>query len=131
MAQNLFIRVSAETYDDNAVPRAWPLLFAASWPDPYVDSKDSPAALAKQLSAGPGRGVLQLVDAFSDFAHYGDITEAERKVLEPAADKATDLKRELEDALGDRDVHRAFALCGSIEKALDEAEKILGGLKRQ
>lgn len=125
MAQQLFIRVMAQTYDENAVPKAWPSVFAAVWPEPGVESADSAKAKMKLLIPAPHKGVLELVDGFSDYAHYGDMPEDRRRRLIPAADKAAGLKRELEAALGDRDVRRAEAACAAIEAGLDEAEALL------
>ena len=125
MAQHLFIRVMAQTYDEKEVPKAWPSVFAAVWPEPGVESADSAKAKLKLLIPAPHKGVLELVDGFSDYAHYGDMPEDRRKRLVPAADRAAALKRELEEALGDRDVRRAEAACAAIEASLDEAEKLL------
>lgn len=125
MAQNLFIRVMAQTYDENDVPKTWPSVFAAVWPEPGVESADSARARARLLIPAPHKGVLELVDGFSDYAHYGDMPQDRRKRIVPVADKAAELKRELEEALGNRDVHTAHALCSAIEESLDEAEKVL------
>ncbi len=125
MARQLFIRVTAQTYDENAVPGAWPSLFAAVWPEPGVESAGSAKARLKLLVPAPERGVLELVDGFYDHAHYADMPEERRRRLIPAADKASMRKRELEEALGNRDVQKADEACAAIEASLEEAEALL------
>ncbi|MDL2316083.1 hypothetical protein LJC59_03265 [Desulfovibrio sp. OttesenSCG-928-A18] len=129
MAGNLFIRVSAVTYDEKEVPRSWPLLFMAVWPDPGLDGFSSPAKLARKLVPAANRGVLELARAVDDFAHYGDVPEAGRAKIEAAAEKLRALLEKLDAALGDRDVQGAHKLCAQIEDALDEAETIMQELR--
>lgn len=128
MAQSLFIRVMAQTYDEKDVPSNWPFVFASVWPEKDTDGVDSARKLARLLTPTPQRGVLELVDGFYDYAHYNEMPEERRKLIIPAADRAAALKRDLEDALGNRDVTKASALCLSIEDSLDKAEELLSGL---
>lgn len=125
MGRVLFIRVSAETYDEKDVPKSWPALYAVVWPDPGLDGSDSPAKLARKLIPARERGVLELVDAFVDYAHFADMGKERRGAIRGVSDKLEQLRRELGEALGDRDVSKAHPLTGAIEDALDEAEKIL------
>lgn len=131
MGRILFIRVSAETYDEKEVPSAWPLLYSSVWPDPAVESDDSPASIGRKLAPAPHRGVLQLVDAFADYIQYGDMPEERRNALKPSAEKLAALRRDLDDALGNRDVHKAWDLTNAIEDALGETEKLLDGLRKE
>lgn len=128
MAQILFIRVMAQTYNENEVPQTWPSVFAAVWPEPGVADAGSAKSKARLLIPAQHKGVLELVNGFSDYAHYGDMPEDRRKRLIPAADKAAALKRELDAALGDRDVRKAESLCAAIEGSLDEAETLLSDM---
>lgn len=125
MGRNLFIRVSAQTYDERAVLKDWPKLFAAVWPEPGVDGADSPASIARKLVPAPGRGVLELADAFAEYLRFAEMPEERRKRLQPFADKVENARRALDEALGDRDVHKAHELTNTIEDALDEAEKAM------
>jgi hypothetical protein len=125
MSRVLFIRVSAATYDEKDVPKTWPMLYSAVWPDPELDDTASPAKLARKLIPAPQRGALELVDAFVQFVRFGDIAEVRKKALKPEANKLAELRQSLDDALGNRDVSKAQALCTDIENALDNAENVL------
>ena len=130
MARILFIRVRAETFDEKDVIRTWPVLYATVWPDVGVGSTDSPTRLARKLIPSPSRGVLELVDALVDFTRFGDISGDWKEALEASADRLANVRRHLDEALGDRDVHTAHTLTESIESALDEAEAVLRKLKK-
>lgn len=123
MSRILFIRVSAATFDEKDVPRAWPMTFALVWPDPMLEGIGSPARLARKLIADPKRGVLELVQAFVEHVRFAEMPDARRKALQSHADKLEALRLGLDEALGDRDVPRAHALTNAIEEALDDAEK--------
>lgn len=125
MSRILFIRVSAETYDEKDVLQTWPKLFAAVWPDGLVDAADSPRKILGKLSPDPKKGALELVDGFVEYARFADMPAALRSALEPCAAKLADLREKLDQALGNRDVSRAHTLTNDIEDALDEAEKAL------
>ena len=131
MGRILFIRVSAETYDEKDVLSAWPLVCASVWPDPAGQSGDSPASIARKIVPASSRGVLQLVDAFADYAQYSDMPDEQRDAVKPVSEKLAALRQDLDDALGDRDVHKAWDLTNAIEDALDEAEKALSGLRKK
>lgn len=123
MGRILFIRVSAETYDEKDVLKAWPRLYAAIWPDAGADGSASPEKITRALLPDPKRGVLQLADAFVEYAHFGEAPEAGRKALREAADTVERLRAELDEALGNRDAQKAFGLTNALEDALDAAEK--------
>lgn len=125
MGRILFIRVSAQTYDEKEVLRAWPKLYASIWPDPEVNISETPAGIIRKLVPAPGKGVLELLDAFTDHVSFGDLPQGWRAALQTKADALAALGRELDDALGEQDVHRARPLCTAIEDGLDEAEAIM------
>jgi len=109
MGRNLFIRVSAQTYDEKEVFRTWPTVCALIWPD---------TAGAEEKN----KGVLQLADAFVDYVHFGNMPDAERRALTEAAGMLEKKRSELDEALGNRDVRAASGLTDAIEDALDQAE---------
>jgi hypothetical protein len=125
MSGILFIRVSAVTYDEKDVLKAWPKLCAAVWPDPGVTDADSPAKIARTLVPAPGRGALELLDGFVEYVRFADAAKAVRAALEPCVKKLEGLRQELDAALGDRNVPEAHELTNLIEEALDETEKAL------
>lgn len=122
MGRILFIRVSAETYDEKDVLRAWPRLYASVWPDSGVDGSDAPKKILRALTPDPKRGALQLADAVMEHVRFGALPEAGRKVLQESADTLERLRAVLDEALGDRDVQKASGLLNAIEDALDAAE---------
>ena len=125
MSRVLFIRVSAATYDEKDVPRTWPKLYSSVWPDPELDGDTSPAKLARKLIPAPQKGALELVDAFVQYVRFGDVADDQKKALQPQAERLAELRQSLDDALGNRDVPKAQALCTDIENALDKAEDAL------
>lgn len=130
MGRILFIRVSAATFDEKDVLKAWPMLYAAVWPDPGVEGADTPAKVVRKFLPAPGRGVLELVDALGDFVRFSDMPKEWRTALQPPAERLEELRARLDEALGDRDVQKAQTLTGAIEDALDEAEAIMRGWNR-
>jgi hypothetical protein len=108
VGRNLFIRVSAETYDEKEVFRAWPTVYAMIWPDAEEKNK----------------GVLQLVDAFVEYIHFGNMADAARNALAELARMLERLRAELDEALSNRDVQMASGLTTAIEDALDKAENV-------
>lgn len=128
MPRILFIRVSAATYDEKDVPRTWPMLFAFVWPDKDLEGVDSAAKLARKLAPERSRGALELAVAFAERVRFGDMDDKAKKALADKAEKLESLKRELDEALGNRDVKKAEGLCTDLENTLDEAEKVMRGL---
>jgi len=119
----LFIRVSAETYDEKEVIRAWPKLYAMLWPD--ADSTGSPGKMVRDLLPESRRGVLQLADAFVERVHFGDVPAGAREALIDAAKIVKRLREDLDAAQGDRDVRVAAGLATAIEDTLDGAEQAM------
>ena len=124
MGRILFIRVSADSYDEEAVPRAWPRLCALAWPN----EGDRFAPQARQEEAGKSprreRGVLALVDTLVEQARFADAGEP--ALPEKMAQRLEHLRERLDAALGDRDVPTAHGLTNELEDALDDAEKMIG-----
>lgn len=129
MGRILFIRVSAVTYREEEVIRAWPLLCATVWPDPEIDDADSPAKIVRKLVPAPERGALELVDRLTDMVQFGELQPEWKTALQVPAATLASLREQLDEALGDRKVAEAQTLTGRIEGALDEAEALLQTLK--
>jgi len=125
VGRNFFIRVSAETYDEKELIRTWPALCTLVWPDEGAQK----GGILRNLLPGAGRGVLQLVDAFVEYVHFGKMPGAARSDLTPAATELAKKRAELDEALGNRDVRAASGLTDAIEDALDEAESVAKRLR--
>jgi len=128
MPRILFLRVSACTYDEKDVPRTWPMLFAAVWPDEDLADIDSARKLARKLAPAREKGVLELARALPELVRFGELDDRKKTVLRPFADILESLHVKLDAALGDRDVKTAETLCTALEDTLDEAEAALRGL---
>jgi hypothetical protein len=120
----LFLRVSAQTYDEGDVPKNWPMLYMTVWPDSELAGVKSPAKLARNLLPAREHGVLELASALADFVRYGDAPDR-AAFLKSGAEKLEGLRGELDAALGNRDVRSARKLCDAIEETLDDMEKTL------
>ena len=126
----LTIRVSAVTYDEGEVFRAWPDLCALAWPGKGEVSGRVwvpavlPGALAAPLAADPvRRGVVELAQALVEEAQLGPWTDALRQSMR---DHVADLEKQLgalEKALGDWQPQAAHAAAGALEDILDEMER--------
>lgn len=125
MGRNLFIRVSAVTYDEKAVPKTWPALYAAAWPDPGMAGAGSSARIARNLVPASERSVLELTDAFAEYVRFGDLPKEKRAALKEAAVTLEKLRGQMDEALGNRDVPTANSLTNAIEDALDRAELLM------
>lgn len=130
MGRILFIRVSAVTFDEKDVVKAWPALCATVWPDPELDGVTSAARLARKLAPAVGRGVLELADGLTDMMRFGNVPKEWKAALEGPAGRLEEVRRYLDQALSDRNAQKAYALTDDIEKALDEAEQAVRTLKR-
>lgn len=128
MPRILFIRVSASTYDEKDVPKTWPRLYAAVWPDKDLEGVDSVKQLARKLAPARDRGVLELAQAVAEYVRFGDSDAKVGDALKAEAEKLESLRSGLDDALGDRDLKKAESLCAAIENTLDDAESALRGL---
>ncbi|HBW16674.1 MAG TPA: hypothetical protein DEF41_11225 [Desulfovibrio sp.] len=110
MGRYLQIRVSASTFREEEVLRAWPRLTALVWPDGPV---------------GPeGGGVLQLVAALDDACNFAGWNDTLRKALGQGIERAAVLKANLEEALGEWNAREANRLSDELEAALDELERL-------
>ena len=125
MGRILFIRVSAETYDEKDVPKIWPKLCAAVWPEPGVAGAGSPATEVRKGMGQPSRGVLALVDALVEYVQFGDISGSQKTALEGAVSALAGTRQKLDEALGNRNAQEAHELANSIEDTLDKAEKAM------
>ena len=128
MPRILFIRVSASTYDEKDVPKTWPLLYATVWPDEDLAGEDSPKKLARKLAPSREKGVLELAEAVAEYVRFGDNGGKAKDALKTEGEKLETLRRDLDDALGNRDVKKAESLCTALENALDDAESAMRGL---
>jgi hypothetical protein len=106
----LQIRVTAQTWDEREVLRAWPNLCALAWPEPRVGA-DAP---------GPPHGVLDLVRTLDDERRFGDWKEDVARELGPRIDAAVALAGDLEKALADWQPSQANRLSEELEQALDD-----------
>ena len=128
MGRYLFLRVAAQTFDEQQVRKAWPGLYALAWSDEY--SLAAPEkAIVKNFTPPSPRGVLELLRAVADAVTFGvDLpADAKRALAGPVA-RATALADALDEATGNRDVPTAHELTNSIEDALDNLEAVLADL---
>ena len=56
MGRILFIRVSAVTFDEKDVIKAWPTLCAVVWPDPELENINSTRKIVRTLAPVAGHG---------------------------------------------------------------------------
>ncbi len=109
MGKLLQIRVSAWTYDEDAVKANWKNLFALAWP----------------YSSSPGGkcGVLELVTALENGMALGDWPEGVKEHLENGIEQAGELKRQLEQALANWEPRQANRLSDDLEDVLFRLEE--------
>ena len=115
MGKFLQIRVSAWTYDEEAMQAAWPNLSALAWGKWTASGASYP---------GGKRGVLELAAALDDGLAFADWPEAVKKSLSPGIKKAAQLKTGLEDALADWNPREANSLSNELEDALGDLEAL-------
>jgi hypothetical protein len=123
MGRNLFIRVSAVTYDEELMRREWPHLCALAWPE-ETGGKD-PALKILCGDMRKRRGIMELAADIPDRIAYGDLPAERRRLLRPLADRLQAAFTSLETALGDRDVVLAGKRTNGVEDALDALESFL------
>lgn len=111
MGRLLQIRVSAWTYSEDDVEKAWPGLWALAWADPNVI---------------PKKGVLELAQAIFDGVRSGIIAKEPREALLEKAEAAEELRFQIQDALAARDPQAADRLSYQLEDCLDALEDIAG-----
>ncbi|MCH5276494.1 MAG: hypothetical protein J1E80_01530 [Desulfovibrionaceae bacterium] len=112
MGKILQIRVTAWTYDEDEVNRAWPRLTSLVW-----------ARRAAWAPAGAGHGVLELARALPDAARFGDWPESTRQAIRDGMDTAYRLSVRLEEALADWQPSLANRLSDELEDALTSLEE--------
>ena len=114
MGNILFIRVSAVTYDEASMRKAWPGLYALCF------SEDNDWA----FGAGE-KTVMDLITALDNGVRYSDMDKVHVEVLQHHAPGLMELKNKLDMALANHDVPSAKELANAIENALGDAEKAL------
>lgn len=112
MGKHLQIRVMAQTWNPEAVCKAWPMLCATAEPASKTE------AGSKALS-----DVLALVQALQDSLEFGPWSKAYVKALEPGVQRAVSLKKQLEDALADWNPTQANTLSDRLEDELNSLER--------
>ncbi len=132
MGRILTIRVSAVTFDQSEVFRAWPRLCALSWPG-QGEVEDGewkrivlPPAIGPSLGAEKPRfGVLELAAALADQARFGDWLSGKKELLRDGLGRLAKAGEDLEAALSDWKPSDAHKASNAMEDALDDMEKLL------
>jgi hypothetical protein len=122
MGRNLFIRVSAATYDEELMRKEWARLCALAWPE---ETGGKGPALNAGEAQRDRRGIMELTADLPDRIVYGALPGRRPEVLRPLAEALRDRFTSLEAALGDRDIALAGKLTNSLEAALDALEASL------
>ena len=104
MGKLLQIRVSAWTYREEDVVRAWPALAALAWPRPQYP--------------GEKRGVLELVTALENGLSFEGWPKAVADGLREGIGRAAAVKQELEEALFQWEPRKANGLSETLEEEL-------------
>ena len=104
MGKLLQIRVSAWTYREEDVVRAWPALAALAWPRPQYP--------------GEKRGVLELVTALENGLSFEGWPKAVADGLRGGIGRAAAVKKELEEALFQWEPRKANGLSETLEEEL-------------
>ncbi|WP_147821796.1 hypothetical protein [Salidesulfovibrio onnuriiensis] len=114
MGRILQIRVSASTFDEKDVEKAWPALNKLVW--------------EKGEFMNPARGVMELAHAAFTAVDAALLPPEQADTLEEGARRAEDIRRRMETALGEWDARTADKLSYELEDALDELEQTAKGL---
>lgn len=109
MGKLLQIRVSAWTYREEDVARAWPGLTALAWPRPQRPDEK--------------RGVLELVTALEDGLSFEDWPEDVVRTLAGGIRHVVELKTALEDALSRWQPREANTLSDTLEEELGRLDE--------
>ncbi|QJB57511.1 hypothetical protein [Pseudodesulfovibrio sp. zrk46] len=110
MGRLLQIRVSAWTFSEDEVEKAWPALWKLVW--------------GEGGDAIPKKGVLELARAVFDAVRAGLISDEKAALLREFADQVEDLRIKLEAALADRNPQDADKLSYDLEDCLDSLQDI-------
>lgn len=111
MAGKLQIRVVAQTFRPEDIPRDWPGLARLAWRGEL------------SVAGGAPRGVLDLVQDLWDKLRF-DAPEEVRREMEPSVQKALELKEALESALADWKPAEAARLAVELEEVLEGLEPL-------
>lgn len=109
MGRFIQIRVSAVTFSEDEVEKAYKSLWELAWQDPKVI---------------PTKGVPELAEAIFDGVRSGIIAKDKADKLRDKAEKAEELRLKLADALKDRDPQKADKLSYELEDCLESLEDI-------
>lgn len=107
MGRILQIRVSAWTWDEDLVSKAWPRLAELAFSVPLKHEK---------------RGVLEMVTALGDGLQFMNWPAPRQEALRHGIEKAVDTKRRIEGALEKWTPREANALSEELENLLDSLE---------
>ena len=107
MGKLLQVRVSAWTFNEDEVEKAYPSLWNLVWQDPDVI---------------PKKGVLELTEAVFDAVRVGLIDDHKAEALKDGAEKAEDLRLKIEKFLGEWKA-------GEADKCIYELEDLLAALE--
>jgi len=110
MGKYLQIRVSAYTFSEDDVQKAWPSLWNLIW--------------GEGGDGVPRKGVMELALAVYDAVRAGLVEKKAAEALKDGADKADQLYHAIEKALADRDPKEADRLSYELEDSLDALEDI-------
>ncbi|CAK7037009.1 MAG: hypothetical protein DELT_00609 [Desulfovibrio sp.] len=130
MGRVLSIRLSAVTYNEEDVFRAWPGLCALAWPGAGEVAngvwKPQAKAFAAPVPAAPvRRGVVELAHALVEEFTLGDMAAAVKEKLRDKMAELQNAAAKLETALGDWKPQDANTATNAIEDALDKLERSL------
>ena len=109
MGRFLQVRVSAVTYSEDEVEKAYNRLWKLAWQEPNII---------------PEKGVPELAQAIFDGVRSGLIAADKADKLRAKAEEAEDLRLQLVDALNARDPKKADTLTYALEDSLEALEDI-------
>lgn len=109
MGRLLQVRVTAWTFSEEDVEKAYPSLWKLVWQDPKVIQK---------------KGVLELTGAIFDAVRVGLIDDDKVVALKDGAEKAEEMRLEIEKLLGEWKAGEADKLIYQLEDQLDGLEDI-------
>ena len=117
MGRLLQVRLSASTYDIDALPKTWPSLCQIVWGEDVA---------TKKLGSEPagGRGVFDLIKALIVALEYENWPEAKKQALAPLIKSAHKKMEEMAVFLGDWDAKAANKASDELESIIDELEKV-------
>lgn len=114
MGKYLQIRVSAWTFSEDDVEKAWPALWGLVW--------------GEGGDAIPKKGVLELAQAVFDGVRAGLIPKEKAEKLREKAELAEELRFQIEEALAAREPKQADRLTYDLEDCLDALQDIAANL---